>query len=61
MDMSDFETNLFILASSCELAFWVAGSGRVGVLLFRTHSEQRARASRGQQFVLVQWKSYTNL
>ena len=48
MEMNDFETGF--LASSRKVAhllFWVAVS--VGRTHFRTHSEQRARASRGQK------------
>ena len=40
-----FVENVFI--SNKELG-WPCRVGRVGGLLFRTHSEQRARASRGQ-------------
>ena len=54
MEMNDFETGF--LASSRQVAQWLfggrvvsAGPGRVGGLLFRTHSEQRARASRRQK------------
>ena len=52
MEMNDFETGL--LATSRQVAYCLFGwpcrvaSGRVGGLLFRTHSEQRARASRGR-------------
>ena len=43
-----------VVASSSALDIWVAVSGRVGGvggLLFRTHSEQRVRASRGQKLL----------
>ena len=41
---------LGIFASSSALALWVVVSvGHVGGLLFLTHSQQRARASRGQK------------
>ena len=50
MEMNDFDTGF--LASSRQVALWLFGwpcqVGRVGGLLFRTHSEQRARGSRGQ-------------
>ena len=51
MEMNDFEIGF--LASSRQVAHllfgWECRVGRVGDLLFRTHSEQRARASRGQR------------
>ena len=46
---SNKKMDAFALSSA--LAFWVAGSGRVGDLLFRPHAQQRARASRGQKVI----------
>ena len=49
--MNDFECGFWASSRQvAELLFgWPGRPGRVGGLLFHTHSEQRARASRGQQ------------
>ena len=50
MEMDDSETGIFASRQIAHLLFgWPGGVGRVGGLLFRTHSEKRARASRRQK------------